>query len=134
MDAEDYYSKKLRTEIDEHNAILSSIEKDFKTSQVIAKEMKAFVSAVFGNDGWIKLVEARFLRQRQGMGRAEYDPDKRSAVKVYVKGYYQPNVPRQLIDELPTHGTDQFGDYHSRMPLPEPQMASSVTYNRLAGA
>ena len=32
MDAEDYYSKKLRTEIDEHNAILSSIEKDFKTS------------------------------------------------------------------------------------------------------
>ena len=94
MDAQDYYSKKLRTEIDEHNAILSAIEKDFKTSTIMSKEMKAFVSAVFGNDGWIKLVETRYLRKKQGLRGAEYDPEEGRGVKVYVKGYYQPNVPR----------------------------------------
>ena len=40
----------------------------------MAKEMKAFISAVFGNDGWIKLVEARWLRKKQGLHDAEYDP------------------------------------------------------------
>lgn len=73
--------------------------------------MKAFISAIFGNDGWIKLVEARWLRKRQGLQEAEYDP---RDVRVYVKGGYNPLVPRQLVDELPTHGSDQFGGYHSR--------------------
>ena len=56
--------------------------------------MKAFVSAVFGNDGWIKLVEARWLRKKQGGQQAEYDPRGASAVRVYVKGGYNPMVPR----------------------------------------
>ena len=76
--------------------------------------MKAFISAVFGNDGWIKLVETRWLRKKQGRFDAEYDP---RDVKVYVKGGYNPLVPRQLLDELPTHGSDQFGEYHSRSGL-----------------
>ena len=29
MDAKDYYSRKLRSEIDEHNSLLVAIEKDF---------------------------------------------------------------------------------------------------------
>ena len=73
--------------------------------------MKAFISAIFGNDGWIKLTEARWLRKRQGRHDAEYDP---VAAKVYVKGGYNPLVPSHLLDELPTHGSDQFGGYHSR--------------------
>ena len=64
MDAKDYYSRKLRTEIDENNALLRQIEKDMKTSTQINNTMKAFISAVFGNDGWIKLVEARWLRNK----------------------------------------------------------------------
>ena len=64
MDAKDYYSRKLRTEIDENNALLRQIEKDMKTSTEINNTMKAFISAVFGNDGWIKLVEARWLRNK----------------------------------------------------------------------
>jgi len=62
IDAKDYYSRKLRTEIDEHNALLNSIEIDMETNETIASEMKAFISAVFGNDGWIKLVQARWLK------------------------------------------------------------------------
>ena len=49
----------------------------------INKEMKAFISAVFGNDGWIKLVEARSLRLRQAQAKHEYDPKDLHAVKVY---------------------------------------------------
>lgn len=62
LDAKDYYSSKLRAEIDEHNGLLYAIEKDTKTNETIKKEMKAFISAIFGNDGWIRLVEARWLR------------------------------------------------------------------------
>ncbi len=65
MDAKDYFSRKLRTEIDEHNALIISINKDMKFHLEISKEMKAFISAIFGNDGWIKLVEARWLRLKQ---------------------------------------------------------------------
>ena len=32
MDAKDYYSSKLRTEIDEHNALLNEILRDVKTN------------------------------------------------------------------------------------------------------
>ena len=74
------------------------------TNELIKKEMKAFVSAIFGNDGWIKLVEARWLRNNQNMHEREYDP---YDVKVYVKSHATvSNVPRQIIDELPTHGSD----------------------------
>ena len=64
MDAKDYYSRKLRTEIDEHNALLLQIERDMSTNRIISKDMKAFISAVFGNDGWMRLVEARWLRNK----------------------------------------------------------------------
>ena len=64
IDAKDYYSRKLRTEIDEQNGLMNFALRDAETNEVIAKEMKAFVSAIFGNDGWIKLVEARWLRAK----------------------------------------------------------------------
>ena len=91
MDAKDYYSRKLRAEIDQQNSLLRDIEHDTETNITISKEMKAFISAVFGNDGWIKLVETRWLRKKQGRHDAEYDP---RGVKVYVKGGYNPLVPR----------------------------------------
>jgi hypothetical protein len=81
LDSKDYYSSKLRAEIDEHNGLLYGIEKDTKTNEIIKREMKAFISAVFGNDGWIRLVEARWLRAHQNMHEKEYDPN---SVKIYV--------------------------------------------------
>ena len=97
MDAKDYYSRKLRSEIDEHNSLLVAIEKDFQSSYIISKEMKAFISAIFGNDGWIRLVEARWLRSKQHRHVAEYDP--KDVVPLYVKSSYYagnsyPGVPR----------------------------------------
>jgi len=91
--------------------------------------MKAFISAVFGNDGWIRLVETRWLRKHQGHQVAECDP---RSVKVYVKGGYDPLVPSQLVDELPTHGSDQFGGYHSRSGLEHLQPASNLVFEKLA--
>ena len=83
----------------------------------MAKEMKAFISAIFGNDGWMKLVEARWLRNKQRKQNAEYDP--KDVVPQYVKGYATASVmdkivPRTIREELPTHGTDQFGGYDTR--------------------
>ena len=105
------------------------IHNDAVPHATLAKEMKAFISAIFGNDGWIKLTEARWLRKKQGMHEAEYDPTEQNAVKVYVKGGYRPQVPRHILDELPTHGSDQFGGLH----LPEPQAASKDIYETITG-
>jgi len=58
IDPNDFYSKKLRREIEEHETIIVANEKDNKLILVINKEMKAFISAIVGNDGWIKAAEA----------------------------------------------------------------------------
>lgn len=114
MDAKDYYSRKLRMEIDENNALVRQIERDIKTSNEINNSMKAFISAVFGNDGWIRLVEARWLRNNQRKQIAEYDP--KDVVPQFVTNTYatQSIAPRTIREELPTNSSDQFGDYHSR--------------------
>ena len=83
LDGDDFYSQKLRREIDEQNAVFVAVNQDEKTMIHINKEMKAFISAIFGNDGWIKLVEARSLRLRQAQAKHEYDPKDLHAVKVY---------------------------------------------------
>ena len=75
--------------------------------------MKAFVSAIFGNDGWVKLVETRWLRAKQHRREAEYDPKERDQVPMYVKSHVKPHVPLTIQDELPTHGLDQFGEINS---------------------
>ena len=109
LDNEDHYSRKLRTEIDRQNGILKGVEEDQAANQQITKEMKAFITAVFGNDGWIRLVEARWLRKRQQRHDNEFDPEGAKVVPVYVKGGYNPHVPHAIIDELPTHSADYFG-------------------------
>lgn len=90
IDSKDYYSRKLRSEIDEHNALLIQIQRDMETNMIISKEMKAFISAVFGNDGWIRLVEARWLRNKQHRHTAEYDP--KDELPIYVHSNYTPKV------------------------------------------
>jgi len=62
-----------------------AVEKDMGTVMTMNKEMKAFISAIFGNDGWIKLVEARYLRKKQERHAHEYDPQGKDAVPVYVR-------------------------------------------------
>lgn len=76
-------------------------------------EMKAFISAIFGNDGWIKQIDARWLRNRQRKQIAEYDP--KIVVPLYVKSKIpDPPVPREIRDELPTHDGGQFGEIQSK--------------------
>ena len=92
---------------------------------ILNTEMKAFISAIFGNDGWVKLVEARWLRIKQHRRAAEYDPNEKEQVPIYVKANYkygnqQIKVPRQIVDELPTSSADQFGDFHKRSGIGEP--------------
>lgn len=62
-------------------------------NETIKKEMKSFVSAVFGNDGWFRLVEARWLRARQHKRTAEYDPSEKEQVPMYVKAHYNAERP-----------------------------------------
>ena len=113
MDHKDYYSRKLRIEIDEHNALFHQIETEMKTHQQTSMEMKAFISAIFGNDGWIKQIDARWLRNRQRKQIAEYDP--KDVVPLYVKSRIPDLlVPREIRDELPTHDGGQFGEIQSR--------------------
>lgn len=131
IDANDYYSRKLRGEIDEHNAILRQIEADAILNNTMMQEMKAFISAIFGNDGWVRLVEARWLRKMQGKNLAEYDPSEKERVPIYVKSGYLPHVPRQIQDELPTHDGAQFGSFQQRSRLIEPQMASQNLYEKM---
>lgn len=103
-----------------------------ETNQIIAKEMKAFISAVFGNDGWMRLVEARWLRNKQHRHAAEYDP--KDEIPIYVHSNYTPHVPRTIQDELPTHGSDQFGGYHHRgvgLSIAQPQQASILLHENL---
>ncbi len=62
---------------------------DTLTHKILNKEMKAFISAIFGNDGWIRLVEARWLRVKQHQRVAEYDPNEKEQVPLYVKAHYK---------------------------------------------
>ena len=59
---DDFYSKKLRQDIQEQGAFIAIVEREAQTAILINKEMKAFVSAVFGNDFWIKEVENNLNR------------------------------------------------------------------------
>ena len=56
--------------------------------------MKAFITAVFGNDGWVRLVEARWLRNKQRRHMAEYDP--KDVVPQFVATHYNyiPQPPK----------------------------------------
>lgn len=56
MDGNDYFSRKLRTQIDEYNAIVNMITKDTETNEMIKEEMVEFISMVFGNKAWVQLV------------------------------------------------------------------------------
>ena len=56
MESNDYFSRKLRTQIDEYNAIISMITKDTETNEMIKEEMVEFVCMIFGNRAWVQLV------------------------------------------------------------------------------
>ena len=52
----DYFSRKLRTQIDEYNAIVNMIVMDISLNEAIKDEMIEFISIMFGNKAWVKLV------------------------------------------------------------------------------
>ena len=56
MEGNDYFSRKLRMQIDEYNAIVTMVVKDIKTNEAIKEEMIEFICLVFGNRGWVQLV------------------------------------------------------------------------------
>ena len=56
MEGNDYFSRKLRTQIDEYNAILHMIISDIESNEILKEEMIEFVSKMLGNEVWVKLV------------------------------------------------------------------------------
>lgn len=113
IDPNDFYSRKLRREIEEHKTIVIKIEKDAKVDIMLNKEMKAFISAIFGNDEWIRIAEAEWKRLHKTESTNDYRSTQHSS-KVYMRSAFKPVVPQMLIDELPTHLGDQFGEVLER--------------------
>ena len=70
----DYFSKKLRTQIDEYNMIVSMIENDIAENHVIKTEMVEFITYVFGNRGWVNIVETRWLKLKKEHSLYSADP------------------------------------------------------------
>ena len=114
LDAKDYYSKKLRLQVDEHNAILNNLEVDIETNEIIREDMKKFLSGIFGHEAWYRMLEIRWHRIRQVRRQAGYDPKIDEMVPIVIKGHYQgdikPRVPKVIEQELPTHISSQFGE------------------------
>ena len=61
----DYFSKKLRTQIDEYNMIVTMIEKDLKENDIMKTEMVEFITYIFGNRAWVNIVEMRWLKMKK---------------------------------------------------------------------
>lgn len=64
MDAKDYYSRKLRMQVDEHNAILLNLGDDIAINDTIREEMKKFITGIFGHESWFRVLEVRWHRLR----------------------------------------------------------------------
>ena len=110
LDAKDYYSKKLRSQVDEHNSLLNNLEIDLETNEIIREDMKKFVSGIFGHEAWHRMLEIRWHRIRQVRRQAGYDPKIEEMVPIVIKGHFQGDikpakaaVPKQIADELPSH-------------------------------
>ena len=65
----DYFSKKLRMQLDEHNAILNSVAKDIRINDTIQDEMILFLSKAFGypNHAWVQVVKLQWNRKKPGL-------------------------------------------------------------------
>ena len=65
----EYFSKKLRMQADEHNAVLNMINEDIKIHDTTRKEMIAFLTKALGheNQGWVKILEARWGKRKRGL-------------------------------------------------------------------
>ena len=62
----EYFSKKLRMQADEHNAILNMIYADIKTHDDIRASMVRFLGRALGYEGvrWIRTLESRWIKGR----------------------------------------------------------------------
>ena len=88
LDAKDYYSKKLRTQVDEHNALLNNLTNDIKINDTIRVEMTKFVTGMFGHEAWYRMLEIRWHRIQQVKRQAGYDPKIDEMVPIVIKGHY----------------------------------------------
>ena len=113
IDPNDFYSKKLRREIEEQKVEINKLDKESEVFILLNKEMKAFISAVFGNDDWIRIAEATWKRMNQPASSKDYNTTQHTS-KLYGRSAFKPHVPQMLIDELPTHLGDQFGQILER--------------------
>lgn len=62
----EYFSKKLRMQADEHNAILNMIQADSQTHDDIRASMVRFLGRALGYEGvrWIRTLESRWIKGR----------------------------------------------------------------------
>ena len=89
------------------------LSSDRRQNDLLKDKMVGFISRMFGNDGWWKMVEARWLKLQQKKGLNEYDPKEIDEVPEYVKSNFREGpdqiIPVANLDELPNVGDDFFG-------------------------
>jgi hypothetical protein len=69
-----FYLRKMATEIEDGWDLVRILEREAESHQLLTQESQAFLTKVFGNPGWMRLVEARWLKQRQIEHQNDYDP------------------------------------------------------------
>lgn len=65
-DTQGFYPRKMMVEISEGEQIIQILDSEMATFEQLSKEMREFINYVLGNPIWERLVQARWLKQKQG--------------------------------------------------------------------
>jgi hypothetical protein len=65
MEDNDYFTKRVRVQFDEHMACLNAVETDMKITEEIRQLMEDFVSDRVGHRAWVNIAQHRNLRRKQ---------------------------------------------------------------------
>ena len=74
----------MMLEIAEGEQIIDILNAEMRTFEQLSAEMREFISKMVGNPIWERLVQARWLKQKQSTQRKEYDPDLELIPPVFV--------------------------------------------------
>lgn len=105
VDDADYFLRKMATEVEEGHEVIGIMDREMATLELITDESRSFLTNIFGNPGWERLVQARWLKKRQINHDNEFDPNKEDVPKIYVKDGVE-FKPKHLPEEQEDHKVD----------------------------